>query len=553
MVFAHSLTLAFDMGYVSIVKLAPILLLTFLWAKLMAWADKDALAAHMPREGMNAVHMGLFLAAFGAFLALPIFWIALGIYLGLFFTDVGIYLSIRNKQVGLADIRKSLAGLLSGLKSKNKSGYKAGEVAILTKEGPAPAPDADDPLRPGYQVFQTLLTDPIRKDAERVEFRPNEGAYAARFWVDGVPYDLANSDPETGASCISYVKSFADMDVDDHRKPQSGKIKVSFGKARHELDIATAGTTAGESLRIGIDTKKRLNHRLDALGLAEDQLARVQAVIQENQGVVLVAAPKQQGLTTLLYCIIRSHDAFVQHIQAVERLPREELEGVTVVRLGTNAGPNEEFKQIEWVVSQQPDVIVLDEVTNPASARELVPFATGPQAKRVYIGMRAGSTFEALEQWRKLVGDDAAAAESLSLIVSSRVLRRLCQACKIAYQPDPETLRKLNMDPAKVQTLFQARTQPMTDQKGRPVPCTFCHDLHFKGRFGVYETFNIDDEVRQLIAGKKPVNELKKIFRKQRNRFLQEIAMAQVEAGETSLQELLRVLKSPESSPSRKA
>jgi type II secretory ATPase GspE/PulE/Tfp pilus assembly ATPase PilB-like protein len=73
--------------------------------------------------------------------------------------------------------------------------------------------------------------------------------------------------------------------------------------------------------------------------------------------------------------------------------------------------------------------------------------------------------------------------------------------------------------------------------------CDFCVDLRFKGRFGVYEVFNIDDEVRAAVAAGGTVNQLKTIFRKQRGRYLQEMALAQVEAGETSVQEVLRVLK----------
>jgi type II secretory ATPase GspE/PulE/Tfp pilus assembly ATPase PilB-like protein len=102
------------------------------------------------------------------------------------------------------------------------------------------------------------------------------------------------------------------------------------------------------------------------------------------------------------------------------------------------------------------------------------------------------------------------------------------------------------MDPNRVTQLFQARTQPLRDPKGNPMTCDFCVDLRFKGRFGVYEVFNIDDEVRSAVVAGGTLNQLKTIFRKLRGRYLQEMALAQVEAGETSVQEVLRVLKGPE-------
>jgi type II secretory ATPase GspE/PulE/Tfp pilus assembly ATPase PilB-like protein len=153
--------------------------------------------------------------------------------------------------------------------------------------------------------------------------------------------------------------------------------------------------------------------------------------------------------------------------------------------------------------------------------------------------MRAASTFDALDQWRKLVGDDRLATEALKLVINGRVLRTLCSACKVGYVPDPVTLRKLGISPEKVSTLFQARTQPLRDPKGNPIPCEFCHDVHFKGRSGVYEMFVIDDDAREVInAGRSP----NQIFKKQRGRYLQEEALELVQAGQTSVQEVLRVL-----------
>jgi type II secretory ATPase GspE/PulE/Tfp pilus assembly ATPase PilB-like protein len=83
----------------------------------------------------------------------------------------------------------------------------------------------------------------------------------------------------------------------------------------------------------------------------------------------------------------------------------------------------------------------------------------------------------------------------------------------------------------------------MRDQKGNPIPCTFCKELRYKGRFGVYEILDVDDDVRQIVAAGGSVNQLKAVFRKQRNRFLQEQALLQVSEGETSIEEMLRVLR----------
>jgi type IV pilus assembly protein PilB len=220
------------------------------------------------------------------------------------------------------------------------------------------------------------------------------------------------------------------------------------------------------------------------------------------------------------------------------------LEGITQNKFGGAGGPTEP-QQVDWAISQEPDVLAVPLISDPKAAAGIVRYAeNGKEAgKRAYVGLRATSTFDALRQWRRLVGDDKAALRHVRLVVNGRLVRKLCTACKVGYTPEPEVLRKLNMQPEKVGKLFQARTEPLRDQRGNPIPCEFCNDLRFVGRTGVYELFAVDDEVRTALLQGGSDNVLKQLFRKQRRRFLQEEALQKVQAGDTSVQEVLRALK----------
>ncbi len=246
-------------------------------------------------------------------------------------------------------------------------------------------------------------------------------------------------------------------------------------------------------------------------------------------------------MTSLCYATVRAHDAFLFHVHTIEHTPEFDLEGITQNALAANASPADEAKQVNWVVSQEPDVLLVTSLEDSHSAVDLAKFSLNE--RRVYIGMRVGSTLDALKQWRKLVGDDGLALKSLKAIIVGRLVRRLCSACKVGYTPDPNTLRKLNMNPDAVGKLYQARKEPMRDAKGNIVPCTFCHDLAFRGRFGIYEVMKIDDEIRNVIKAGGTDSQIKQAQRKQHGRLLQEVALAQVQAGETSVEEVLRVLK----------
>lgn len=545
MIPASGLMAAADLsGYISGLKLIPVLVILLIWARVLTWIDKDAEGAHLPRELFNVGTFIVGLVGVGLFLFLPNYWVALGSLLFVNLAAVGTYLGMRQRVVGLGDLKSQFNDFLrSTFTREKKVKVTAGQVVLAMKSGTVlTAPESkDDPDALGYEVTQQLLTDPLQKNAERIEVRPCEGGASFQYVVDGVAYNADTLDAASASAAITYLKEAAALDVEDRRKPQSAMIRATLNGKRRDLEIATAGTTAGESLRIRVDPKKRHEIKFSSLGLLPEQLAVVQEALSGSPGITLIAAPRAQGLTTMLYSILRLHDAFLNHIQTIERGKQEDLEGITQTALAAGASAADEFKQVEWVCSQQPDTCMVDEVVNPSSAMELVRFAG--DGRRVYVGMRANSTFEALANWRRLVGNDELASASLRLVLAGRVMRRLCTACKVGYAPDPETLRKLNMDPAKVETLYQARTTPLTDNRGHPIPCEFCQELRYKGRFGVYEVFVINDDVRQVIATGGSASQLKTVFRKQHGLYLQEVALRQVEAGETSVQEVLRVLR----------
>jgi general secretion pathway protein E len=535
-------------GYVSVLKTIPVILVLLLWARLLTWVDKDAPAAHLPRTAINTAFLGGLILAFFLLLFLPGYVIAFPVFVFIMLIEAGVYLGVRSKHVGLGDLQDQFNEWLASFKRAKTVKALPNQVQIVGKGGAmVEPPEAESPERPAYDALQNALIEPLRKGAEQVDITPGEAGAAVQYKVDGVPYRGATIERGTAPGAVAFLKTAAGLDVNDRRKPQRGTLKLGMDGKRTEFRLDTAGSTAGEFVRLLADPKTRHNFNLDNLGFTAEQKASLKEIIQERSGVVLVSAPKGQGLTSTLYGILRGHDAFLEHIHTIERAPEVDLEGITQNKLAPNATPAEEYKQAAWVISQEPEVVMVSKVEDARTASDLIRYSA--DNRRVYVGLQAPSTFDALQAWRKLVGDDRLAVQNLKLIVNQRVLRKLCNACKVGYAPDPNTLRKLGMNPDKATTLFQARTEPLRDQKGNPVPCEFCKDLRFKGRTGVFEFFVIDDEARQQIAAGATGNQLRAVFRKQRGRFLQEEALGLVEKGDTSVQEVLRVMKGGDAAP----
>jgi type II secretory ATPase GspE/PulE/Tfp pilus assembly ATPase PilB-like protein len=541
---AHAAVLA-DVGvggYANGLKLIPLFIVLTAWARLLTWADKDADEAYLPRVPLNMAFAGGLVLALVLFFILPSYLIALPVFLVLFIAEITTYLLIRKQKVGLADLQTKFTSWVRSFGGKPKEIVaEAGAVGLIAKSGMMAAPNADDPERVGYDGAQLVLTDTLRRGADYIQLMQSETEAKIKYLVDGVGYSGPAIGKQQASEAITLLKKLAGLSLEEKRKPQRGTMKATFNGKKHELRISTRGSTAGESAAVDVDVKNRHVLPLDQLGFSDSQYKQVSA-LSAGSGLVLVATPQGQGLTTLLYALLRKHDAFLMHIHTIEHAPDDELEGITQNKLAADATAQDEAKQISWVTSQEPDVLMVDRVDDPASALNLLRFAG--EGKRVYVGVRASNTLDALAAWRKLVRDEKASTKSVELIIAGRLMRKLCMACKVEYAPDPETLRRLNMSPDKVGSLFQARSSALRDAKGNEMSCEFCGDLHFKGRTGVFELFAVDDEVRQTIAAGGSVNQLKMLFKKQKQKYLQEQAVAKAVAGETSLQEVARMLKS---------
>ena len=540
-------------GFLAPWKVIPLVIVAAVWLKLLTWADKDAKRAYLPRETTGLLGMGGFILAAVAYFAIPIVWISIPVLLALFAGGVIWYLSARKKTIGLGDLGDEWNAYVRSFgKEKKDQGPPPDQLILSGKNGTLTPPRPDAPERVIYDTIQSVVGNPLKLRANRIDLRPSgEGSNVYRYQVDGVPYEGKPSiQRDVAAEVIALLKEMAGLDSSELRKPQTGTIKAQLDKTKSELDLTTAGTTAGESMRLVVDHKKQYELTVDKLGLLPDQIKQIDELIDEPGGVVLLSAPETQGLSSLSYAMLRRHDAILSHIQSIERDAPTEVEGVRQTMLAPTANGQEEAKLVGWIISQEPDVIYVSKLEDAESARMLIEYALhgGETGKRVYVSLRAPSTFDAIAQWRKIVGDDKAAVEGLRLVISGRLIRKLCEACKIAYVPEPDALRKMGMSPDKVEKLFQARREPLRDQKGNPIVCEFCGGLGFKGRTGVYEFFKVDDDVRQTLLANGSTKQLQAHFRRQKQRFLQEAALAKVEAGETSVDEVLRVLRSTGSS-----
>jgi len=528
--------------YISPVKLAAVAVVFTLWTMLAQWVDKDTIAVNTYRILWNLIVLSG--GAAGTLLALfvPNFLIGFLLMIGVNLIIGIVYVVHRNRLVQPQDTVLTGAHLkrireqgLFGKKKKTAVEVKE-RVRIIGADRKAVAIPEDESERERYRLMQDLVFDFFWRRAALAEIIPAGQASRVTYLIDGIPTEreaLARAD---GDALVQYFKEIAGLNVEERRKPQRGRLVAGLGEQRHQVVVETAGSTAGERLRLkvmGLEIKGKVAD----LGFTAQQLPLVRNVMAQPRGLILVTGPRGSGVTTSIYSFVRSHDAFLQNIQTLEYEREIEVDNITQ-RLYNATDDNTFTADLQKLVRSDPDIVVLPEVREREAAALAAKAAI--EKTKVYVGFQAQDVFDALRRWTALVGDRGAVAKSLAMITNQRLVRRLCAACKQPYKPDAGLLRKLNLP---TDAVLYRQPEPQYDKHGNPILCQACQGTGYDGRVGVFDLLIVDDELRGVIRKASSVSEVQSYVLKKGGAGLQAQAMQKVLEGVTSIPEIVRVLR----------
>jgi type II secretory ATPase GspE/PulE/Tfp pilus assembly ATPase PilB-like protein len=530
-------------GYISIIKFAIFLALFLLWLPMVGWVHNDAQKVETKVIFWTAL-------VFGAGAAGAIIWLLIPIYLiGILFYIIAAgatslsYVVHRNARVMDYD-RVLTAEHIKGLfvsKQKRLDALK-GFLFITANDNEVPLPQPQTPDFFGYKAAYDIFNDANWRRANSIMFSPTQEHYNVTYYVDGAPLKQPTILRDQIEYFIRFIKNLADLDASEKRKPQKGKFKIRQDKNNTEWEIATAGSTAGEQIRLTQIMEQKIA-RLTDVGLTPRQLEQLSKIRGFKQGLFIVTGPQKTGVTTTFYALLRNHDAFTNNICTLERKPSADLPNITQnVFTLSDTGTTTYAKKLQAIVRMGPDIVGVSDCENAETAR--IACAAAKDGKIVYVTLKADNVLRALGKWMKLVGDRNLATENLLGISSQRLLRKLCEECKQAYGPNKELLRKFNI-PAEKAKAFYRPGKVIYPKHGKPITCEDCQGTGFLGRTGVFETITINDELRNTIKQSKSLAEIGTQFRRAKMLYLQEQSLRKVIGGATSVNEMVRILATP--------
>jgi type II secretory ATPase GspE/PulE/Tfp pilus assembly ATPase PilB-like protein len=527
-------------GYISIIKLITYLILFFAWLPLISWVHNDAKTVETNDVFWTGIILGA--GAVGAiiWLLIPIFIIGTLFFLMAVGATSLAYVKHRNSRVLDFDKVLTVDHIKNLLVSKEKKLEALKSFIFITannNEVPVPEPRTPDFF--GYKTAYEIISDAIWRRASSIMFSPTAQDYQVAYNVDGTPLKQPNIARDQMQYFIHFVKDLADLDNKEKRKPQKGKFKIRKNKDDTSWEVMTAGSTAGEQVRLKPITQETIS-RITDIGLMPEQEALFTQFRQIKQGVFIISGPPKNGITTTLYALLRNHDAFVNSINTLERQPSAQLPNITqnIFNL-TDTGTTTFAKKLQAVVRMGSDIIGIADCEDAETAQ--IACAAARDGKLVYITIKADSVIQALGKWLKYVGNKGVVADTLLGISNQRLVRILCDECKQAYAPDKELFRKFNIAAEKTKVLYRTG-KVQYDKHGKPSPCEHCQGTGYFGRTGVFEIVTLNEELRNAMKQSKSLPEIGMQFRRSKMLYLQEQTLRKVISGKIAINEMIRVL-----------
>jgi type IV pilus assembly protein PilB len=384
---------------------------------------------------------------------------------------------------------------------------------------------------PIIKLVNLILTDSVKRGASDIHVEPYETEMRVRFRVDGVLQTVMNPPMKLRDAITSRMKIMAKLDIAEKRLPQDGRIMIKYkadGKKK-ELDfrVSTVPTLYGEKIVLRLLDKENLRLDMTKLGFEPESLKKFERNILKPYGMVLVTGPTGSGKTNTLYSSVARLNQVDTNIMTAEDPVEFQLSGINQVQMKEQIGLNF-AAALRAFLRQDPNIILVGEIRDFETAEIGVKAAlTGHMVLSTLHTNDAPSTISRL---MNMGIEPFLVATSVNLICAQRLVRRICVNCKEELEVPEQALIDAGY------TAEEVKTTKIYHGKG----CSTCNKNGYKGRTGLYEVMEINDELRELILVGASALELKKKAIEQGMITLRRSGLIKVALGQTTMEEVLR-------------
>jgi type IV pilus assembly protein PilB len=419
--------------------------------------------------------------------------------------------------------RESIEDIVRGMEEDEELQASAGRHGSIDLDSLEEQADA----APVRKLINMVLLMAIRDRASDIHLEPFEDEFRMRYRADGVMMELVPPPRHLAAAISSRVKVMANLDIAERRVPQDGRIELTVGGNPVDLRVSVLPTMFGEAIVMRILDRSVVKLDLNNIGMPPQVLSKFKLLIEKPHGIVLVTGPTGSGKTTTLYSALNMLNTIDTKIITSEDPIEYDIDGI--VQAPVNADIGVTFASIlRAVLRQDPDIILVGEIRDFETAQ--IAVQSSLTGHLVFSTLHTNDAPSSITRMMDMGVPPFLLTATVEGILAQRLVRKICANCRQPYQPSNELLMELGLTPDKVRgkNVYQGRG------------CEKCNNTGFKGRCGVFELFEIDDEIRQMILDGATREMLAAAGKKNGMMTLREAGLNAIFEGTTTIEEIVR-------------
>ncbi|MGC8976560.1 MAG: GspE/PulE family protein [Candidatus Ratteibacteria bacterium] len=373
---------------------------------------------------------------------------------------------------------------------------------------------------PIIRFVNSLFLRAIEKRATDIHLEPQETDVSVRFRIDGVLHNIQSPPKSAYSGIVTRLKILSNLDIAERRLPQDGRFKIKIGMREIDVRISTLPTIYGEKVVMRLLDKEKLILDMEELGFEKDELEKFKNALKKPYGMIIVTGPTGSGKTTTLYSGLNFINTPEKNIITIEDPVEYQLKGINQIQVKPKIGLN--FANVlRHILRQDPDIIMVGEIRDLETAQIAVQASlTG---HLVISTLHTNDTVSTISRLYYMGVEPYLIADSLLIILAQRLVRRICNECKVIDNEGIDVLKSMGIE-GKV-------------FKGKG--CSACDFTGYFGRIAIYEVLELNKEIREMIIKKRPDDEIREVARKNGMKTLREAAIKKVIDGITTISEAL--------------
>ncbi|MCX5707043.1 MAG: GspE/PulE family protein, partial [Candidatus Omnitrophica bacterium] len=377
---------------------------------------------------------------------------------------------------------------------------------------------------PIVKLVELMLNQALKKRASDIHIEPEIDCLRIRYRIDGSLHDIFKIPKSKQNAILARIKIISNLDITENRIPQDGRFKVKFEGKEVDFRVSDLPTTFGQKFVLRALDKANLSIGLEKLGFSEQPERIFKEAIVKPFGMILVTGPTGSGKSTTLYSVLNQLNIPEKNIITIEDPVEYQVEGITQVQVKPDIGLD--FASgLRSLLRQSPDVIMIGEIRDPETADIAIKAALTGQL--VLSTLHTNDAISSITRLIDMGVEPFLVASSVIMFCAQRLARKICLKCRKPIEVPQDFLDKIG---------FKGKANFYT-----AIGCKYCNNTGFYGRIAILEAVMVDDNIRDMIIEKRPLEEIKKYAQNQGMQTLRDDAYLKTKQELTTLDEAIRI------------